>query len=316
LTGEPVTTAVYAALIVGFFTALAASAARAWWYARHPMHLRWELYPVPHEAPDRARYGGSYFETAEWWSAPRRSNRLGALVFMTREILFLHALHTSNRRLWYRSFPFHAGLYLMLAGGAALLGAGLASVVSGGPPPEGVWAGLLRVCAAFGWAGVLLSITGAGALLLHRLTDRTMKGATSPGDLFNLACFILAPGLLAFGAWRSPAGSPDLLAVVTGLLTWNSAQQMPVALGAGLVSCAALAAYIPMTHMSHFIGKYFTYHAVRWDDRPLADYASVASTIATNLTLRPTWSAGHVGADGKRSWADVAASNPNVKPTP
>ena len=29
---------------------------------------------------------------------------------------------------------------------------------------------------------------------------------------------------------------------------------------------ALLAAYIPFTHMSHFVGKYFTYHAVRWDD--------------------------------------------------
>jgi nitrate reductase gamma subunit len=310
------TTAVYAALIIGLFTALAASAARAWWYARQPMHLRWELYPVPHEAPDRARYGGSYFETAEWWGAPRRSNRTGDLVFMVREVLLLHALHTSNRRLWYRSFPFHAGLYLMVAGGAALLGAGLACVVSGGPPPEGVWAVLLRVCAACGWAGVLLAIAGAGALLLHRLTDRTMKGATSPGDLFNLACFIVAPGLLAVGAWRSPAGSPDLLGVVTGLLTWNTALQLPVALGLGLASCAALAAYIPMTHMSHFIGKYFTYHAVRWDDRPLADQASLASAIATNLTFRPTWGAGHVGADGQRSWADVASTNPTRGRTP
>lgn len=310
------TTAVYATIAVFLLTACVASVARAWWYARHPPHLRWELYPVPHEDASRARYGGSYFETTEWWSAPRRANRIGELVFMAREILFLHALHTSNRRLWYRSFPFHAGLYLMLAGGAALLGAGLASAVRGGPPPGGAWLVLQRACAAFGWAGVLLAIAGAGALLLHRLTDRTMKGATAPGDLFNLAFFIAALGLLGLGAWAGPAGPADLLAIVTGLFRWDLAVNVPFALGAGMVACAALVAYIPMTHMSHFIGKYFTYHAVRWDDRPLADRASLAAAIAAHLTYRPTWSANHVGADGKRSWADVASTHPTRGRTP
>jgi nitrate reductase gamma subunit len=31
-------------------------------YARAPIHLRWELYPVPHEDPARVAYGGSRFE--------------------------------------------------------------------------------------------------------------------------------------------------------------------------------------------------------------------------------------------------------------
>jgi len=63
--GAPVTTAVYATIAVFLITACAVSVARARWYARHPLHLRWERYPVPHEAAERARYGGSYVETAE-----------------------------------------------------------------------------------------------------------------------------------------------------------------------------------------------------------------------------------------------------------
>lgn len=309
------TTVVYAAIALLLATAGVASAARVWWYARHPLHLRWELYPVPHEAPARARYGGSYFETAEWWTAPRRANRIRELGFMAREILFLHALHTSNRRLWYRSCPFHTGLYATLAGGVALLAAGIATAIAG-EWTGSTWTAVQRTCAAVGWTGVLLTIAGAGALLQLRLTDSTMRQATSPGDLFNLACVIVSLGALASSAWRSPAGAPGLLDIVTGLLTWNTALRIPGALGASVVSCAALMAYIPMTHMSHFIGKYFTYHAVRWDDRPLADRAHLARAIATHLAYRPTWSAGHMGADGQRSWADVAASNPNVKPTP
>ena len=31
-----------------------------------PLHVRWELYPVPHEG-ERAKHGGSYLEEFEWW---------------------------------------------------------------------------------------------------------------------------------------------------------------------------------------------------------------------------------------------------------
>ena len=53
-----------------------------------------------------------------------------------------------------------------------------------------------------------------------------------------------------------------------------------------------------MTHMSHFIAKYFTYHAVRWDDRPSRQGSAFEKRIAEYLTYRPRWAAPHIGADG------------------
>ena len=47
---------------ISLFILIAGVAARAIKYASMPMHLRWELYPVPHEGKD-----GSYFEELEWW---------------------------------------------------------------------------------------------------------------------------------------------------------------------------------------------------------------------------------------------------------
>ena len=32
--------------------------------------------------------------------------------------------------------------------------------------------------------------------------------------------------------------------------------------------------------------------------------------MAEYLTYRPNWSAAHMGADGKRTWADIATTNP------
>ncbi|MCX6007895.1 MAG: nitrate reductase gamma subunit, partial [Chloroflexi bacterium] len=62
---------IYASLII-FAIALTWRAIR---YARMPVHLRWELYPVAHE---KGRpYGGSYLEDLGWWHRPRRINPFG-----------------------------------------------------------------------------------------------------------------------------------------------------------------------------------------------------------------------------------------------
>ena len=121
------TLAVYLIVAASAAVFLVACAWRAAVFARAPLHLRWELYPVPHEPPERASYGGSYLEHSEWWRHPRVSHLAGELRFMVPEILFLHALRTHNRPLWYRSFPFHFGLYLLAASMALLVLAAIAS---------------------------------------------------------------------------------------------------------------------------------------------------------------------------------------------
>jgi len=58
----------YLVLYAGALVFAIACIVRAVSYARLPLHLRWELYPVPHQAKERARHGGSYFELENWWS--------------------------------------------------------------------------------------------------------------------------------------------------------------------------------------------------------------------------------------------------------
>lgn len=285
-----------------------ASVARAVWYARHPMHLRWELYPVPHEAPERAAHGGSYFETSEWWRERRHANRAGEWLFMAREIVFLHALHAHNRRLWYRSFPFHFGLYLLVVAVAGVLADVALTRMGIG---DGVVGMALRgTSAALGASGLVLTLCGAVGLLIYRRASPALRLSTTPGDLFNLGFFITALGLVGAGLLTAAPGAPGMRAVAAGLLTWNAALDVPGLLAAGLMLSALLVAYIPLTHMSHFIGKYFTYHAVRWDDRPLTGDRSIAASLAEALTYRSRWAAGHVAGGEPASWADVVAANP------
>ena len=217
----------------------------------------------------------------------------------------------ANRALWWRSFPFHFGLYLLTATGAVVVVEAAVRLSGAG----GGFVGVLHVVAlTCGLAGISLSIAGAAGLLQRRLTDPNLRGYTTPGDVFNLLFFLGALVLAASGYATRAAGTAGVGAVAAGLLSCDSSVRLAPAFAGGLCAVAALVAYIPLTHMSHFIGKYFTYHAVRWDDAPARGHARMAARMAEYLTYRPTWSARHIGADGTKTWADVVSSNPTGRP--
>lgn len=295
------TTALFVLIYVCLAVFAAGCVVRAVRYARMPVHLRWELYPVPHEEPALVGHGGSYFEHTDWWTRPRESNRLCELRFMTLEMIFLKGLWEFNRPLWFCSFPFHFGLYLLI-GAVALLAA---AAVTGLP--------LHALYTAAGVAGITLAMFGAAALLARRLGDAKMRTYTNGADLFNLAFFLVAFGTLAAGWLTRPAETAGPFAIVSALLGLAPAPPIAPLMGAGLALCALLAAYIPLTHMSHFIAKYFTYHDIRWDDRVNLRGSKLEVRIAEYLAYRPTWSAPHVTAGNGRTWADVATTNPAEK---
>jgi nitrate reductase gamma subunit len=302
----PLYVVIYASVLVF----VAGCIVRALHFARTPLHLRWELYPVPHEEPGRVEHGGSYFETANWWTQPARFNLWNELKFMAVEILFLKSLWEYNRRLWFRSFFFHFGLYLLILTVALLaLAAGLtifAPVLMAGS----IGIGFQALFTFTGISGLALAISGALGLLVYRLTDPGVKDYTTRGDIFNLVFFIVTFGVLSAGLALRPASAPDLLTLSRGFLSFNAGIEIPGLFAAGLVLAGILVAYIPMTHMSHFVAKYFTYHSVRWDDAPNRKSGKLEARVAECLSYRPTWAAMHMAADGKRTWAQIAAINP------
>ncbi len=309
------TLVVYSAVSAAAVVFVLASLARAVQYARAPLHLRWEVYPVPHEAPERVAHGGSYFEQSEWWRRPRTRHLLGELRVMVPEILFLHALRTNNRPLWYRSFPFHFGLYLLAWTTVLVFGAAFAARLVPGIAGGAAWQAVRLAADGTAAAGVVLGVAGALGLLHRRLTDAALRVSTTPGDIFNLVFFVVALSLAGLGYLVRPAGAAGLLQIAAGLVGWDTGLALSPLLAAGLVALALLAAYIPLTHMSHFVAKYFTYHAVRWDDEPMDTAGRRAAALAEYLTYRPTWSAGHIQHPGETAtWAEVVASNPAQEP--
>ncbi len=300
----------YIFIYLAALVCLLGCAAQAIRYARLPLHLRWELYPVPHEEASRLKHGGSYLEEAEWWKKPRPFNFLGELKSMLPEMLFQKALWEFNRPMWFRSYAFHLGLYLLI-GSTGLLAANAFILLSSPQLGSGPIGTVLHYAyTAGGAAGAALAMAGAAALLVRRLTDKELKIYTTPGDIFNLVFFIATFGCLFAGYLLRPQSAPRALAIVQSLLTFNTRPVFPPLLATGLILGALLAAYIPLTHMSHFIGKFFTYHFVRWDDAPSLRGSRLEKRLAEYLTYRPRWAAPHVGATGARTWADIAMTNP------
>jgi nitrate reductase gamma subunit len=270
--------------------------------AKLPLHLRWELAPVPHEK-GKSGYGGSYLEEFEWWTKPREKDLLSEVSYMFQEIVFLKSVWENNRRLWWFSFPFHIGMYVLIVAGVLLALAGgleLAGVQTAG---WGDWRDVITVLAALGFA---LGGIGALGLLVSRFADRRLREFTTPAALFNL---ILLLAIFASGAYAL-AVSQDFAARVSSfagaLLTANMSIQLPGVLTVHLLLALAFLAYLPFTRMMHFVAKYFTYHEVRWDDEPLTAGGRLEQQAERLLKQPVTWAAPHVRADGKKNWVDVA----------
>ena len=284
-------------LLAIFVVAFLVRAVRMW---RLPIHLRWELAPVPHEK-GKGRYGGSYLEEYEWWTKSRETSLVNEVAYMLQEILLLKGVWAHNRRLWWFSFPLHIGLYLLI-GAAVLIVLGGIVASPGASGPDALH-GVIRIVAG---AGYILGGVGALGLVVSRLSDARLRTFSTPASLLNLV-FLLA--VFVSGACALAASgdfAADTTAYARALLTADLSVDIPGALGVHLALGFLLLAYLPFTRMMHFVAKYFTYHKIRWDDEPLSPGGRIEREVLGLLKQPVTWSGPHLKADGKKNWVDIA----------
>ena len=282
-----------------------------------PVHLRWEIYPVQHEPTDKLTHGGSYMEDLNWWKKKQEGSLLNELKYMAPEILFLRGLWKENRSLWWVSFPFHFGLYLMIATFALMV---LHSVLILWGKDAFVAGGAARslldsLIVLAGWIGLVLGVIGSAGTFCRRLADPALRNYSSFSDYFNIL-FILLFFVFAFLAclFVDPLLG-GAKAYIFGLLTGGRsldvyAPAQSFVGGVAIILASLLVAYIPLTHMSHMFMKFFFYHKVKWDDAPNLRGGRIEDDILKNLALKPTWRAKHIEADGTKSWQDIASSAP------
>ncbi len=280
---------------------------RAYRMANMPVHLRWDLYPIPHEK-HKHHYGGSYFEEIDWWTKPAEVSVSSELKEMSKEIIFIQSMFYNNRPLWIFSFPFHFGLYLsivfvLLVFFSAFLG--IFGVDVSGTTGNVLARGLHYITLPFGIVGAILGGLGALGLLISRMTRTELQRTSVRSDYFNLVLLIavFASGLFVWATQDMTYS--QLRAFFTDLVSFRATEPVSAAFAAHMILAAAFLIYLPFTHMTHFVGKYFTYHKVRWEDQANLKGSKLEKRIVEALGYPINWSAPHIK---KGTWAEAATA--------
>jgi nitrate reductase gamma subunit len=276
---------------------------------RMPIHLRWDLYPIPHEK-GKAHYGGSRYEEPNWWTRPLAFSRTGELAEMAREIFAIKTLHRNNRKLWYFSLPFHWGLYslticivLLIIG--ALFEIGGLDISANSVSPFGKFYGLL--IATFGLLGWSLGLFGALGILVTRSFSNEYRKFTLLSDYFNLF-LLIALFVAGLSVWASVDRSYYFhRALAHNLVAFKPIGDLPFMLKIELGLSAFFFAYLPFTHMTHFVGKFFTFHKVRWQDEANAPGSKLEHDVIDALGEKVSWKAPHMSSG--KTWAQGTSSD-------
>lgn len=319
-----VAAACYTALL---FFALA-SAFKMRKYANVPLGLRWELYPVPSEG--QREHGGSFLEEAEWWKRPPSRSRVAELKELFEEMLFIKRLYRNKRSVWYFSFLFHGGIYLILGWLVMVLVGGITqlfffpvSAVSWSAYPTLASEALFYLTIGLGYAGVTAAAVGCLGLLVARYHDAKIRDLSSPADYFNLlfAFAVIASGAVAltvdptFNVARSLmtyliSGGGAIAAFPVQYLQTLSEVASPQIM-VQLALLLSFVVYIPFTRILHFFGKYFTYHKVLWESEPSMQGGKfndeIGSRVGKNLGMSVPWSAPHIREGA--NWKEVAQAD-------
>jgi nitrate reductase gamma subunit len=276
-------------------------------YFTMPMHVRWELYPIPHEGKE---WGGSFYEEVDHWKKARHKDHVAQYAFMVPEILFIRALYEDNKSLWYWSFPFHLGLYLAI-GGLIFLTIGAILQIAGLEAGTSAVATLVQsVTVILGVVGFILGTIGTIGLLIKRASNEELSKFSAPIDYFNLIWLagIFVTGLLV---WGTDPGFVISRNYMVSLLLFKTPPELPVIHIVNLLLFAGFWAYFPFTHMTHMVSKYFMWDKVKWDDDPNRGDPGMDARIKEYLAYPVSWAAPHIGAEGgKKTWAEVATTNP------
>jgi nitrate reductase gamma subunit len=273
---------------------------------RMPLHLRWDLYPIPHEK-GRGAYGGSYFEDVDWWTKPKDYSLVSEVKEMAKEIILIQSVFHNNRPLWFFSFPFHFGMYcligfmLLLLLGAIFQLAGLAVSGDSGNALAVIVYHLTIIVGMVGW---ILSLIGAFGLLLFRMFHSEMRKASVLSDYANLLILmaVFIAGLVSY--LTADLSYMALRGFVRSLISFQAVEVLPPAVGVQLWLWVVLMFYFPFTHMTHLFGKYFTYHKVRWEDEPNFRGSKIEKAVTKALGYRQNWAAPHIKTGG--TWAEAA----------
>lgn len=281
---------------------------------RAPAHLRWELYPVVHEA--KADYGSAYYQDVERWRQSRRKTlRKGILKLLGENFRFTEHFKR-NRGYWAVLLPWHIGFILIITFhimcffGALVLAGGIPVTAESTSAIGRIFYYLILITGA---GSFITGAFGSIGLLVKRLTDRDLRAFATPKNYFN---YIFTLAVFATGLFSWIFVDPTFAGYREfwrGLITLNP-PPIAGATMAHILLFALFLIYLPFTRSLHYITKFFAFLWIRWDDEPMAKGNKLEGNMAENLQKPISWAAPHAGPG--KNWAEIAAGKAdNAKKT-
>lgn len=273
-------------------------------YAKMPLHLRWDLYPVTHK--NRRNHGGSPDDDLEWRKKPRRKNLIRSFMFILKDNFYLGEYFHRNRGYWVVLLPWHVGFLLIISLHILCFFAALTMLLG------------LRVSAEsaniFGkviYYSIL--ITGVGSfvtgsfgsvgMFIKRMADRDLRAYASPINYFNYL-FLLAVFVSGLSAWYlGDATFTEYREFWKGLITFDF-KNVELLSALHILLFSLLLIYLPFTRSMHYITRFFAFLWVNWDDKPNLKGSEIEKKVQRCLNQPVSWSAPHIRSGQK--WADLA----------
>ena len=283
------------------------TAQKVYTFATMPRHIRWDLYPVPHQGS-----AGSKYQLIDFYKVKPPVNMLGEFIYMFKEILFIRKAFIYNPKIWTGSFPMHMGIYLSAKWLFLLILGIIVEKLTGFPvTPVNGWfwiSALYYVTVIVGVLALASGLLGVLILLYLRMTDEGLRDMSDFPAYFNLSLLTAMFGS-GFFAWLLADSSFILLrSQLASLFSFSPATPNGfVALE--LFFMGLFLAYLPFSRMTHYAAKYFFYHSIMWDDEAMKSGSAMEKDVVAKLGLNLSWSAPHIKTN--QSW--LAQVSPDEK---
>jgi nitrate reductase gamma subunit len=282
---------------------------KVWKVARMPVHLRWDLYPIPfgkgHE------YGGSYLEELEWWKKPLQKGRIQGAIHMAKKYLFFGGYFKLKRDYWVSLYPWHIGFYLIVGFHIVTFFCALLMVTAGlsiaADSANAFGQFLYYFSLVIALTSLFLGAIGSIGMLIKRLTDADLKSYATPSNYFNYIFFLIVfvSGLVS---WIFDPTLSSYREFWKSLISFKYIS-VEWATYTHIMLFSAFLIYLPFTRSTHYITKLFAFFGILWNDTPNLEKGSdMEKRITASLNQTVTWSAPHIQS-GKK-WGEVATELP------
>jgi nitrate reductase gamma subunit len=273
-------------------------------YLRLPLHLRSEVYPmIPGEQTSKGR---SYYEDSDWWTRPRRYDRLQRVWFLFSDYFLLTEYFRRNKSYWFFLYPWHIGfitiitfhIFCFLGALASLLGIPVihrsTSVVGNV---------IYSLTLATGAVSFVSGLFGSIGVLIKRLSNKDLRNYATPQNYFTYL-LLLAVFLSGLYSWYFDPMFSIYRSFWKGLITFKPID-VELATAIHILLFALLLIYLPFTRSLHYITRLLGFLLIRWDDRPNLRGSMLEKKVEGMLNLKTNWNGPHVKPDS--TWKELAS---------